>query len=194
MIPAGPQAFLRRVGVVPVTGEDVRPADQELSSLAVGDIRPIVVDQPDPRALCDPHDWPALQTEGQISNGSCCSPDVVEGRAKDRSDHLLQIDRADIRSAQTDSQGLQITRPGSLASDQGRILGRETKAPGATMALNDVEDSVGVETLKQDERSTELNKGQKSDDSAHVRQGQGLDHHTVIRKSPMLDHQVCRFR
>src|SRR5467141_4046364 len=83
MIPAGFQAFLGRLRIIPVTGEDVCPANQEFSGLAVGDISAIVVDQPDLRALHDSRDRPALQTEGQGSNDFCCSPDVIEGRAKD---------------------------------------------------------------------------------------------------------------
>src|SRR5258708_35414324 len=140
MIPACSQAFLRRFGVVPVAVEDVGPADQEFAGLGLGDISAIFVDQPDLRALCNSYDRPALQAECHRPNDFRCPPDVVERCAKDRGDPLLQIDRADIRAGQTDSQRSQIARPGSLALDQRRILGWETETPRATMAINRVED------------------------------------------------------
>src|ERR1700744_3140421 len=95
---------------------------------------------------------PTLQTEGQGSDDFGCGPDVVERHAKDRSDTLLQIDRADIRAGQAESQGSQIARPGSLAFEQRRILRRKADTTGAAMAFDDVEDDVGVKALEADER------------------------------------------
>ena len=83
-------------------------------------------------------------------------------------------------------------RPGSLALEQRRIMRREPKARGATVAFNRVEDSVGIEGLEQNERSAEPNIGQQADESAHVCHRQGHEHDVVVRKCPMLDNQVCR--
>ncbi len=74
MIPTGPEAFLCCSRVAPITVEDICPADQEFTGLAVGDVTAIFVDQANPRALHDPRDWPMLQTEGQGPNDFRCAP------------------------------------------------------------------------------------------------------------------------
>jgi hypothetical protein len=68
VIPAGLQAFVGRFWIVPVSVEDVCPADQQFSGLAIGNISTIFADQPDLGLFHDPNDRPGLQTESQGSD------------------------------------------------------------------------------------------------------------------------------
>jgi hypothetical protein len=61
------------------------------------------------------------------------------------------------------------------------------------MALNGVEDDIGVKAFEQDERGAELNEGERRDEPAHMRQRQGLKHDIVIRQPPIPDQQIRRF-
>ncbi|WP_198026582.1 hypothetical protein [Bradyrhizobium sp. ARR65] len=190
MIPAAPHALRRRLPIVPVAGEQICAVQQKLANLAVGDVLAMLVNQPDLRVLPYPRHAARPETETQIAYGFRRGPDIVKRRAELGRDLLLQFDRAGIAHRQAAPQSFQAARLRALAIEQGCVLRGKAEVPCALVALDRIQNLVGVETLQQHEDGAELYVAQEADQPAHVRQRQRHGDDVIPGDFPVRDELV----